>query len=108
MRGQRAGIANRQFEELPLRIEPELNQLETKRAELEKELENVKAAIDRHKSNLAQIPKAIKQKKQELLTKVREGRAIYSSLKDIPRSAKEDKQQIAEVNVIWLEALKAI
>ena len=46
-----------------LRIEPELNQLETKRAELEKELENVKAAIDCHKSNLAQIPNAIKQKK---------------------------------------------
>ena len=44
----------------PLRIEPELNQLETKRAELEKEMENVKAAIDRHKSNLAQIPNAIK------------------------------------------------
>ena len=63
MRGQRAGIANRQFEELPLRIEPELNQLETKRSELEKELENVKAAIDHHKSNLAQIPNAIKQKK---------------------------------------------
>ena len=44
----------------PLRIELELNQLETRRAELEKELENVKAAIDRHKSNLAQIPNVIK------------------------------------------------
>ena len=46
-----------------LRIDPELSQLEIKRAELEKELENVKAAIDRHKSNLAQIPNAIEQKK---------------------------------------------
>ena len=36
-----------------LRIDPELTQLEARRAELEKELENVKAAIDRHKSNLA-------------------------------------------------------
>ena len=45
-----------------LRIDPELTQLETKRAELEKELENVKAAIDRHRSNLVQIPNAIKQK----------------------------------------------
>ena len=43
-----------------LKIELELNQQETKRAELEKELENVKAAIDRPKSNLAQIPNAIK------------------------------------------------
>ena len=42
------------------RIEPELNQLETKHTELEKELQNVKAMIDRHKSNLAQIPNAIK------------------------------------------------
>ena len=46
-----------------LRIDPELSQLEIKHAELEKELENVKAAIDRHKSNLAQIPDAIRQKK---------------------------------------------
>ena len=36
-----------------LRIEPELNQLKAKRAELEKELENVKAAFDRHEANLA-------------------------------------------------------
>ena len=46
-----------------LRSDLELTQLEIKRAELEKELENVKAAIDRHKSNLPQIPNAIKQKK---------------------------------------------
>ena len=60
-----------------------MSQLEIKRAEFEKELENMKAAIDRHKSNLAQIPDAIKQKKQDLLAKVREGRAIHSSLEDI-------------------------
>ena len=42
------------------RIDPELSQLEIKRAELEKELENVKAAIDHRKSTLAQIPDAIK------------------------------------------------
>ena len=91
-----------------LRIDPELSQLEIKRAELEKELENVKAAINRHKSNLAQIPDAIKQKKQELLVKVREGRAIWSSLENIPGSAEEDKQQIAEADAIRLEVLKAI
>ena len=91
-----------------LRIEPELNQLKTKRVELEKELENMKAAIDRHESNLDQIPNAIKQKKQEMLTKVKEGRAIYISLEDIPGSAEEDKQQIVEVDAIRLEALKAI
>ena len=59
-----------------LSIDLELSQLEVRRAELEKELENMKAAIDRHKSTLAQIPDAIQQKKQELLAKVREGRAI--------------------------------
>ena len=73
-------------------IDPELSQLEARRAELEKELENMKAAIDRHKSTLAQILDAIKQKKQELLAKVREGRVIRSSLKDIPGLAEEDKQ----------------
>ena len=46
-----------------LRIDPELSQLEIKRVELENELENMKATIDRHKSNLAQIPDAIRQKK---------------------------------------------
>ena len=91
-----------------LRIDPELTELEIRCAELEKELEKVKATIDRHKSNLAQIPDAIKQKKQELLDKVREGRAICSSLEDIPRSAEEDKQQIVEVDAIRLEALKAL
>jgi len=75
-----------------LRTDLELSQLEIKRAELERELEDVKAAIDHRKSTLAQIPDAIKQKKQELLAKVREGRVIRSSLEDIPRSAKEDKQ----------------
>ena len=68
----------------------------------------MKAAIDRHKSTLAQIPDVIQQKKQELLAKVKEGRAIWSSLESIPGSTKEDKQQIAEVDAIWLEVLKAI
>ena len=68
----------------------------------------MKAAIDHHKSNLAQIPDAIKQKKQELLTKVREGRVICSSLEDISGLAEEDKQQIVEVNAIQLEVLKSI
>ena len=85
-----------------------MSQLEIKHAQLEKELENVKAVIDRHKSTLAQIPNAIKQKKQELLAKVREGRAIRSSLENILGLAKEDKQQIAEVDAIRLEVLKAI
>ena len=91
-----------------LTIDPELSQLEARHAELEKELENMKAVIDHHKSTLAQIPDAIQQKKQELLAKVREGRAIWSSLESIPESAEEDKQQIVEADAIWLEVLKAI
>ena len=59
-----------------LSIDPKLSQLEARHVELEKELENMKAAIDRHKSILPQIPNAIQQKKHELLAKVREGRAI--------------------------------
>ena len=74
------------------KIEPELNQLRTRRAELEQELESVKAAIDHHESNLTQIPNAIKQKKQEMLTKVKEGKAIRSSLESISGSVEEDKQ----------------
>ena len=68
----------------------------------------MKATIERHESNFTQIPNAIKQKKQEMLTKVKEGKAIRSSLESISGSAEEDKQQIAEVDAIWLKALRAI
>ena len=53
------------------RIKPELNQLRARRAELERELESVKATINCHESNLVHIPNAFKQKKQEMLTKVK-------------------------------------
>ena len=42
------------------KIEPELTQLRIRCAKLEQELESVKAAIDRHESNLSQIPNTIK------------------------------------------------
>ncbi|XP_066384625.1 uncharacterized protein [Miscanthus floridulus] len=87
------------------KIKPELNQLRVRRVELEKELESVKAIIEHHESNLTQIPNAIKQNKQEILTKVREGKAIRNSHESIHGSAEEDKQQIAEVDTIRLKAL---
>ena len=68
----------------------------------------MKATIDHHKSILAQIPDAIKQKKQELLTKVKESRAIRSSLENAPRIAEEYEQKIAEADVVRLEILKII
>ena len=43
-----------------------------------------------------------------MLTKVKEDKAIRSNLENIPGSAKKDRQQIAEVDAIWLKALKAI
>ena len=43
-----------------------------------------------------------------MLTKVKEGKAIRSSIENIPGSAKGDKQLIAEVDAIRLKALKAI
>ena len=64
----------------------------------------MKATIERHESNLTQIPNAIKQKKQEMLTKVKEGKAICSSLESILGSTEEDKQQIVEVDAIRLKA----
>ena len=41
------------------KIKPKLTQLRIRSAELEQELESVKATIDRHESNLTQIPNAI-------------------------------------------------
>ena len=110
-RGQRASTLAQLIDNLKnssLRIKPELNQLKAKRAELKKELENVQSAIDCHESNLAQIPNVIKQKKQEMMTKVKEGKVIQCSLENIPGLTEEDKQQIAEVDAIWLKALKVI
>jgi len=43
-----------------------------------------------------------------LLAKVREGKAIQSSLENIPGTAKEDKQHITEADISWLEVLKTI
>ena len=91
-----------------LGTDAELSQLEVKRVELERELNNVKAVIDHRKSTLAQIPDAIKQKKQELLAKVKEGRAIRSSLENTPGTAEEYEQKIAKANAIRLEVLKVI
>ena len=82
--------------------------MEAKRAKLERELENVKAAIDHRKSTLAQIPDAIKQKKQELLAKVKESRTIRSSLENTPGTVEEHKRKIAEANDVWLAILKII
>ena len=68
----------------------------------------MKAAIDHRKSTLAQIPDAIKQKKQAPLAKVKEDRAIQSSLESTPKTAEEYEQQIAEADAIRLELLKVI
>ena len=68
----------------------------------------MKAAINCHESNLIQIPNAIKQKKQEMLTKVKDGKAIRNSLENIPGLTKEDKQQIAEIDAIQLKVLKVL
>ena len=43
-----------------------------------------------------------------MLTKVKEGKAIRSSLESILESAEEDKQQIVEVDAIRLKAVRAI
>jgi len=43
-----------------------------------------------------------------MLTKVKEGKTIHSSLESISGSAQEDKQQIVEVDAIRLKALRAI
>ena len=91
-----------------LKTDPELSQLEAKRVELERELENVKAAIDHRKSTLAEIPNAIKQKKQELLAKVKESRTIRSSLENALGIAEERKQKITEANAVRLAILKII
>ena len=68
----------------------------------------MKAAIDHPKSTLAQIPDAIKQKKQELLAKVKEDRAIQSSLENTPRTTEEYEQKITEADAVRLEILKVI
>jgi len=91
-----------------LRTDPELSQLEVKRAELERELNNVKAAIDRRKSILVQIPDVIRQKKQELLAIVKESRTIHGSLENASRTAEEYEHKVAEANAIRLAILKVI
>ena len=71
--------------------------MRARHAELERELESVKAAINCHESNLVQIPNAIKQKKQEMLTMVTEGKAIRSSPESIPGSAKKTNNKLQKL-----------
>ena len=80
------------------RTDLELSQLEIKRAELEKELETMKAAIDRRKFTLA----------KSLMLSNKRSRAIRSSLENTPRTTEEYEQKIVEVDVIRLELLKII
>ena len=68
----------------------------------------MKAAIDHHKSSLAQIPDAIRQKKHELLAKVKESRAIRGSLENTLGTAEEYEHMIAEANAVRLLILKVI
>jgi len=68
----------------------------------------MKATIDHRKSTMAQIPDAIKQKKHELLAKVKESRAIQSSHENTPGTAKEYEQKIVEADATRLEVLKVI
>jgi chromosome segregation ATPase len=89
-------------------VKPILDRLLIRRVELEKELEEVKTAIEGHKSTLSNIPDAIQSKKQEITAKIKEGKHIRSSLSCIPGTAEEDEQLIAEVNSLRLSALKAI
>ena len=86
----------------------ELSQLEVKRAELERELNSVKVAIDHRKSILVQIPDVIRQKKQELLAKVKESRTIRGSLENASRTTEEYEHKVAEANAIRLAILKDI
>lgn len=43
-----------------------------------------------------------------MLAKIKESKAIHSSLGNIPGSVEEDKQQIAEVDALRLKALEVI
>lgn len=86
----------------------ELDQLKAKRCELEQELLRVKAAIDRHESNLAKLPEVIRQNKQEMSVKVREGKSIHKDLENILVTAEDDEQALVDVDSIRLNAIKTI
>jgi hypothetical protein len=43
-----------------------------------------------------------------MMVKIKEGKAIHSSLRSIPGLAKEEKQQITEVDALRLKAFEAI
>ena len=68
----------------------------------------MKAAIDRRKSILVQITDVIRQKKQELLAKVKESRTIRGSLENASGTTEEYEHKVAEANAIWLAILKVI
>ena len=91
-----------------VKIIPELEQLKARRSELEQELLKVNAAIERHESDLTKLPNVIRQKKQEMSVKVREGKSIHKDLEKIVGTAKEHEKALADIDSICLNAVKII
>ena len=89
-------------------IVPKLEKLRAESLELEQELLRVNLAIEQHETNLARIPDMIRQKKQEMTIKVKEGKAIHKDHDNIPGTAEEDEKIIAHVDSIRLNAAKLI
>ena len=86
-----------------------IKSLKIEREQLLMKLEEINSLIQLEEANLAQLPKMVEKKKKEMTAKYNDLMAIRSQKdKTILGSANEDNRLIAEVDVVYLDALNAV
>lgn len=89
-------------------IQPELEQMEKRRAALEEELAVLNTKISSHKAQLTGLPNSIDLSKREFLAKHEEYQSIKAKLECVPGTDEDDKQQLTKVESIRTTAVNII
>lgn len=97
-----------QLQESLSKIQPELDRLFIRKADIERELVEVNAAILKNESILTSISTGIQRKRKELAVVIAEGKQISKDLKVSSESVDENTKLIANVDAIRFAARDAI
>nr|BAX25152.1 hypothetical protein [Oryza meyeriana var. granulata] len=92
----------------PQELQPKLDQLKKKEADLLVELEKVRKDLEATESQLIGLPQAIQDQKAKVVATVRQVIHRRKNLKTIPGSDEDDIRAINEIDQIRLHAIKTI
>ena len=94
--------------EAPAQINPEINQLRIREAQLLKELEDVRVTINEQEHKLNHLPETVGKIKEQMALKIRQTCALHQSIKPIPGTTENDDRLIDEIDQIRLRAVNTI